>query len=209
MVKKIGIYGGTFNPIHIAHLRSAIETLDILTLDELKIIPNYLPPHREAPKVTAQHRAAMITQAIVGLDKITMDDRELKRDQPSYTIDTLISIRQELTANDQLFFIMGWDAFCGLPSWKQWQELLNYCHILVLQRPRLSVKIPQELECFLKGRVANLGNIIGANGQVIYAQQHFLDISSTQIREHLIQNKSVKFLLPDTVLDYINEHQLY
>lgn len=210
VAKRIGLFGGTFNPIHIGHLRSAIEVLELLALDELRLIPNAVPPHREDPTVSAEHRLAMVQQAAINIIKFQVDDRELKRNKPSYTFDTLNSIREELADGDQLFFIMGWDAFCGLSSWYRWQELLNYCHILVLQRPGVSAKIPTEVQDFLvKHLVSDFSQLTADNGQIACLQQSPLDISSTQIRQSLAQSKSVQFLLPDTVLDYIEKHQLY
>lgn len=210
VARKIGLLGGTFNPIHIGHLRSAIEVLEFLALEELRLIPNALPPHRELPHVSADQRLAMVERAAANIPQFVVDDRELARDKPSYTIETLVSIRAELDKEDQLFFIMGWDAFYGLPSWHRWQELLTYCHIIVLQRPQLSAKIPSVLDSFLRTRLIAEGSpFTSANGQVAFLQQAYLDISSTQIRERLTQGKSVQFLLPDSVLDYINQHQLY
>lgn len=206
---KIGLLGGTFNPIHIGHLRSAIEVLELLALDELRLIPNALPPHRESPSVSAKHRLTMVQQAVSNSPQLSVDERELQRTEPSYTFDTLYSIKQHLTADDALYFIMGWDAFCGLPTWHRWQELLNYCHILVLQRPHVSAKIPRDLQTYLTDKLVDWQNITGNNGQVAYLQQTPLDISSTKIREYLAQGKSVQFLLPETVLDYINQHRLY
>lgn len=207
---KIGLLGGTFNPIHIGHLRSAIEVVELLNLDELRLIPNALPPHRELPNVSATHRLEMVRRAVANTPKLRVDDRELKRNKPSYTVDTLQSIHTELARGDQLFFIMGWDAFCGLPSWHQWQKLLTYCHIIVLQRPYLSVKIPPELQSILQDSlVTDISQLTAMSGQIAYIEQMLLDISSTHIRECLAQGKSVQFLVADRVLDYIKQHQLY
>lgn len=210
VASKIALLGGTFNPIHIGHLRSAIDVIELLALDELRLIPNALPPHREQPNVSPQQRLEMVRLATTKVPKLVVDDRELRRNKPSYTIDTLLSIHAELTAEDQLFFIMGWDAFCGLPTWYRWQELLTHCHIIVLQRPYLSVKIPKELQSFLAGKVVtDAACFTRLNGQVLFLQQTVLDISSTHIRQALAQSKSVQFLVADKVLDYINEHKLY
>jgi nicotinate-nucleotide adenylyltransferase len=130
--RRIGLLGGTFNPVHIGHLRSAVEVADALQLDELRLIPNARPPHRSAPEVSAQDRLAMVTLAVADAGVLQVDDRELQRDTPSYSIDTLESLRSELAVDDQLFLLLGWDAFCGLPTWQRWDELLQHCHILVL-----------------------------------------------------------------------------
>ena len=132
-IRRIGILGGTFDPVHIGHLRSALEVAEFMGLDELRLLPNARPPHRDTPQVAAQDRLAMVRCAVAGVERLSVDDRELSRDKPSYTIDTLESLRAELGASDQLFLLMGWDAFCGLPGWHRWEELLKHCHILVLQ----------------------------------------------------------------------------
>lgn len=206
---KIGLLGGTFNPIHIGHLRSAIEVVELLNLDELRLIPNALPPHREQPNVRAEDRLAMVEQAVLNTPVLTVDDIELRSDKPSYTFDTLCNIRQQLTDNDTLFFILGWDAFCMLPTWYRWQELLTYCHILVLQRPHVSAKIHPELSHFLTDKLVDYRHITERVGKIAYLQQTPLDISSTKIRTLLAEGRSAQFLLPETVLNYINKHKLY
>lgn len=208
-VARIGLLGGTFNPIHIGHLRSAIEVLELLKLDELKLIPNALPPHREQPDISAENRLIMVQQAVLDTPKLTVDNIELKRNKPSYTFDTLHSLQQKLSEQDRLFFILGWDAFCLLPTWHRWQELLTYCHILVLQRPHVSAKIPLELDHFLKNRLVDYRDITERVGKIAYLQQTPLDISSTKIRALLAEGRSVQFLLPEPVLNYINQHKLY
>ncbi len=113
MGKRIGLFGGTFDPVHIGHMRSAVEMAEQFALDELRLLPNARPPHRETPQVSAAQRLAMVERAVAGVERLTVDPRELKRDKPSYTIDTLESVRAELAADDQLFMLIGWDAFCG------------------------------------------------------------------------------------------------
>ena len=150
--RRIGLLGGTFNPVHIGHLRSAVEVADALQLDALRLIPSARPPHRSAPEVSAQDRLAMVRLAVADAGVLQVDDRELQRDKPSYSIDTLESLRSELAADDQLFLLLGWDAFCGLPSWQRWDELLQHCHILVLQRPDADSEAPEALRNLLAAR---------------------------------------------------------
>lgn len=208
--KRIGVLGGTFNPIHIGHLRSALEVAEQLGLDELRLIPNARPPHREAPQVSAAERLAMVEQAVVGVPLLTVDDRELKREQPSYSIDTLESLRAELAVEDQLFLLLGWDAFCGLPTWHRWEELLEHCHILVLQRPDADSEAPQALRDVLAARsVSDPQAMVGPSGQIAFVWQTPLAVSATQIRNLLASGKSVRFLVPDAVLAYINARGLY
>jgi nicotinate-nucleotide adenylyltransferase len=192
--RRIGLLGGTFNPVHIGHLRAALEVAEFMLLDELRLIPSARPPHRDTPQASAEQRLAMVELAVAGEARLTVDDRELRRDKPSYTVDTLESLRAELAAGDQLFLLLGWDAFCGLPSWHRWQELLEHCHLLVLQRPDADSD-PLSLE--------------GPGGQISFIWQTPLAISATQIRHLLATGRSARYLLPDAVLAYIQAHDLY
>jgi nicotinate-nucleotide adenylyltransferase len=210
MAKRIGILGGTFDPVHIGHLRSALEVAEMMGLDELRLIPNARPPHRGEPQVRAADRLAMVEQAVAGMALLQVDDRELKRDKPSYSIDTLESLRSELAADDQLFLLLGWDAFCGLPSWHRWQELLQHCHILVLQRPDADSDAPQALQNLLAARsISDPLSLNGPCGQISFIWQTPLAVSASQIRGLLANGKSVRFLVPDAVLAYIHAHGLY
>ena len=128
--RRIGILGGTFDPVHIGHLRGALEVAEMFGLDELRLIPNARPP-RDTPNCSAQDRLAMVRLAVQDLPPLCVDARELERDKPS-TIDTLMSLRAELAADDQLLLVVGWDAFCGLPTWHRW-ESCSITHILVLR----------------------------------------------------------------------------
>lgn len=208
--RRIGLLGGTFNPVHIGHLRGALEVSELLDLDELRLIPSARPPHREAPQATAEQRLAMARLAVAGEPRLTVDDRELRRDKPSFTFDTLASLRDELAADDQLFLLLGWDAFCGLPTWHRWQELLGHCHILVLQRPDADSEPSEALRDLLAARsVTDPRSLSGPSGQISFIWQAPLAVSATQIRQLLAQGRSVRFLLPDAVLAYIHAHDLY
>ncbi|PYB76537.1 MULTISPECIES: nicotinate-nucleotide adenylyltransferase [Pseudomonas] len=209
-VRRVGILGGTFDPVHIGHLRSALEVAEFMCLDELRLLPNARPPHRDTPLVAAQDRLAMVRGAVQGVERLSVDARELARDKPSYTIDTLESIRGELSAHDQLFLVLGWDAFCGLPSWHRWEELLQHCHILVLQRPDADVEPPDELRNLLAARSESDPTAMsGPAGHISFVWQTPLAVSATQIRQLLASGKSVRFLVPDAVLAYIEAHDLY
>ena len=210
MTRRIGILGGTFDPVHIGHLRGALEVAELLDLDEVRLIPSARPPHRGAPQVSAEDRLAMVQCAVQGVAPLAVDDRELRRSKLSYTIDTLISLRQELAADDQLLLLVGWDAFCGLPSWHRWEELLDHCHILVLQRPDADSEAPDALRNLLAARSASDPRALeGPAGQIAFIWQTPLEISATQLRERLASGKSIRFLVPDAVLAYIHAHGLY
>ena len=210
MGKRIGLFGGTFDPVHIGHMRSAVEMAEQFALDELRLLPNARPPHRETPQVSAAQRLAMVERAVAGVERLTVDPRELQRDKPSYTIDTLEQMRAELAADDQLFLLLGWDAFCGLPTWHRWEELLQHCHILVLQRPDADSEPPDALRNLLAARsVSDPLALQGPGGHIAFVWQTPLAVSATQIRQLLASGKSVRFLVPDAVLAYIEAHELY
>ncbi|MGE8406224.1 MAG: nicotinate-nucleotide adenylyltransferase [Pseudomonas sp.] len=209
-VRRIGVFGGTFDPVHIGHLRSALEVVELMDLDEIRLLPNARPPHRDTPQVAPQDRLAMVRCAVEGVGRMSVDARELARDKPSYTIDTLESMRAELGAEDQLFLVLGWDAFCGLPGWHRWEELLRHCHILVLQRPDADVEPPDELRNLLAARSESDPTAMsGPAGNISFVWQTPLSVSATQIRQLLASGRSVRFLVPDAVLAYIETHGLY
>lgn len=213
-MKLVGILGGTFNPIHYGHLRMAQELADGLGMDEVKFIPSANPPHKDSVTVSAEHRAAMVKLAIADNPKFSIDELELRRDSASYTIDTLISLRETLGNNTALCLMMGSDAFVKLNTWHRWQELLDYAHIILVQRPnqgKPQEKLPDELQTLLREHYAedvselsktNAGLI---NMQAISAQ----DISATQIRNAIKHQQSVKYLAPNEVIEYIQQHRLY
>ncbi len=210
VARKVGILGGTFDPIHIGHLRGAIEVAEQFGLDELRLIPSARPPHRDTPEVSAQDRLAMVELAVAGLPPLRADDRELQRAQASYSIDTLESLRGELAAEDQLFLLLGWDAFCGLPSWHRWQQLLSHCHLLVLQRPDTGGALtPVLLELLAARQVRDAQALNGPSGQILLLEQAPLAVSASHIRQLLGSGKSARFLVPDAVLAYIHAHGLY
>ncbi len=209
-VRRIGLLGGTFNPVHIGHLRVALEVVELMGLDELRLIPSARPPHREAPQVSAEQRLALVELAVADEAQLRVDDRELWRDGPSFTYDTLESVRSELAAEDQLFLLLGWDAFCGLPTWHRWQELLDFCHILVLQRQDADSELPEALRDLLVTRTEHDPlSLAGPGGRISFIWQAPLVVSATQIRQLLAQGRSVRYLVPDAVLAYIQAQGLY
>lgn len=213
-MKAIGILGGTFNPIHFGHLRMAQELADSLHLDSVRFIPAANPPHKDAPAISAQHRAAMVQLGIAGNPAFTIDERELQRTGASYTLDTLHSLRSELGNQVSITLFMGSDAFTKFDTWHRWQEIINLCHIALVQRPQLrghDQKLSKTLETFLHNHYTENADDLHSqpSGYVTMRQVTALDISSTAIRHALQHGDSVRYLLPDNVADYINQHQLY
>ncbi len=208
----IGILGGTFDPIHYGHLRSALEIKEIFGLDEVRLIPCANPPHRGQPAVTAQMRLDMLELSINNQPGLVIDTRELDRQDwsaqtPSYMVDTLESLRLEFPTGPLLLFI-GSDAFKQLTSWHQWQRLFDYAHIVVMTRPGFEAQV---LDDFFKARLSSdkYGLSQTRAGKLYFQQITQLDISATAIRDIFANKQNPGFLLPDAVIEYIQQHQLY
>ena len=210
---KIGLLGGTFNPIHFGHLRMAQELADALSLDEVRFIPSANPPHKAVPKVSAKQRAEMVRMAIADNPLFKLDTRELERIGASYTIDTLVSLREELGASVALCLIMGSDAFVHLNTWARWQELLNYCHIILVQRPNTAQqpKLAGELATLLEENYTeNIADLSQKPAGYIHMQAITpQDISSTDIRKALKNKLSARYLVPEKLIDYLFKYKLY
>ncbi|MFN3580230.1 MAG: nicotinate-nucleotide adenylyltransferase [Pseudomonas sp.] len=210
MNRRIGLLGGTFDPIHYGHLRGALEVLDCLGLDELRLIPSARPPHRDQPGASAQQRLEMVRLAADQRSGLLVDDRELLRQKASYTVDTLESLRAELGDEVGLYLILGWDAFCGLPDWYRWSTLLELASLVVLQRPEQEPDVPEVLKDLLAARaVHDPAQAQECRGQILCLAQTPLAISATHIRSLVASGRSPRFLLPDAVLDYIETNGLY
>jgi nicotinate-nucleotide adenylyltransferase len=213
VLKLIGLLGGTFNPIHFGHLRMAQGLADALSFSEVRFIPSANPPHKAAPSVSAQHRAAMVQLAISDNPLFKLDTRELDRSGASYTIDTLISLQEELGGTSALCLMMGSDAFTHLNTWHRWQALIDYCHIILVQRPTSAAQpqLAEELSALLHDHYTeNISDLTKENVGYIHMQQITAhDISATNIREKLAAGSSAKYLVPEAVLAYIQQQQLY
>lgn len=209
----VGVFGGTFDPIHIGHLRLAEEMAEAIGLAQVRFIPAGRPPHRGALRTDACHRLEMTRRAVAGNPCFRVDDREIQRDAPSYTVDTLTALRCELGDDRPLWLLLGADAFLGLPGWHDWQRLFALAHIAVAERPGAPVlqsdALPEALRAEVSARRVADGAAAGPAGSVLLRCMTPLAISATAIREALAQGRSARYLLPDSVLDYIGENQLY
>lgn len=211
-MQMIGLLGGTFNPIHNGHLRMAQELAETLELDEVRFIPAALPPHKASPDVSAEQRAHMVQLALADNPLFKLDTSELARTGPSYTIDTLIGLREELGPETSLVLFMGTDAFRQLDRWHRWQELLDYCHIALGQRPHPnSEALSQTLEQYLSAHYSEHSADLKSQAAGYITMQHItaLDISSTAIRSRLQQGLSLRYLMPDNIIRYLQENKLY
>ena len=132
---SVALFGGTFNPVHIGHLRIAIELAELLQVDSLRMVPCALPPHRQSPSVSAEHRLSMLRAGIANHNKLVADDIELRREGPSYTIDTLRAVRQQIGPDRPLYLCIGLDVLATLDTWRDWQQLTGFCHLIISSRP--------------------------------------------------------------------------
>lgn len=210
MRKKVGIFGGTFDPIHIGHLRMALELKQQLGLDEMRLVPCHKPPHRDLPQASSQQRAAMLRIALQDCLELQLDERELWRERPSYTYETLLELRAELGNEVSLVLCMGADAFAGLPNWYCWQELIRLAHIVVIARPGWNLPDAGEAVDLLRQHQRELQALnYEAAGSIVLHAPRLLPISATEIRQQVHAGESAQFLVPDGVWRFINEQQLY
>ncbi len=208
----IGIYGGTFDPVHYGHLRTALEVQEALGLAELRLVPCQIPPHRGEPGARPEQRLALL-QAALGDNPpgLRIDARELERPGPSYMVDTLASLRGEQGAERPLVLIVGLDAFLGLHRWHRWESLFELTHVAVMRRPGFEPEWPPELarerEQRLTPRAADLRS--RPSGLIHCVTVTQLDISASRIRALIASGRSARYLTPDGVLEGINQMGLY
>lgn len=203
----IGIFGGTFDPIHYGHLRSALELKELFALEQMRLIPCAQPVHRDEPMANAQRRLDMLQLATVNQTDLIVDAQELQRSGVSYTFDTLTALRHDYPDMPLLLFI-GSDAFNDLTTWHRWQELFDLAHIVVITRPNAELNT---LSDFFKARLTENKQILKKqlSGHLFFQQITQLAISATAIRGMISVQRNPRFLLPDAVIDYIMQHQLY
>ena len=204
----IGILGGTFDPIHYGHLRPAAQVLIALDLEEVRFIPAARPPHRQAPAVSFEHRLHMVELAMAENRRFRVDGREMRMPGPSYTVQTLESLRREY-GSKPICLLMGSDAFSELESWYQWERLLELSHIVVMERPQSSVGM--RLPVWAEHRLCLDGRELSSrpNGRVLLQDVEPQDISASRIRALIARGQPVAGLLPDTVYSYIQKNRLY
>jgi nicotinate-nucleotide adenylyltransferase len=212
----IGIFGGTFDPIHYGHLRLAQEILETAKLGEVRFIPSGTPPHRTRPGADPADRVEMVKLAIAGNPHFTCDDRETKRAGKGYTYDTLSDLRQQIGMQRPLAMLVGADAFLDLATWHRWRELFALAHIVVAYRPGYPIdtwqaRMPEPLahEYAVRYMQQPLAVHLAPAGGIAAVSMTGLDISATFVRTAVHAGESPRYLLPDAVLDYIETHGLY
>ncbi|MGB4246643.1 MAG: nicotinate-nucleotide adenylyltransferase [Pseudohongiellaceae bacterium] len=209
-MRRVGVMGGMFDPVHRGHIAVALEAVDALSLDELRLVPCHLPNHRGPATASARDRVTMVKLAAQIDGRLLVDERECSRPGVSYTVETLESLRRDFP-DAALVLVMGADAFRGLARWHRWQQIPQFAHIAVVSRPGVTIAIPAEIAGEMQGRqVESAMQLFTAReGRVIMLDALQIDISSTQVRSALQEHGPIATLLPDAVADYIEEHDLY
>ncbi|WP_312410704.1 nicotinate-nucleotide adenylyltransferase [Pseudescherichia sp.] len=206
------LFGGTFDPVHYGHLLPVEALAEAINLSRVIIMPNNVPPHRPQPEASSQQRKAMLALAIADRPLFTLDERELQRDTPSYSAETLEAWRQESGPARPLAFIIGQDSLLNFPTWYRYDSILSACHLIVCRRPGYALAMRDAtqqrwLEQHLTTDVQALHTLPA--GKIFLAQTPWFDISATQIRQRLRENHACDDLLPPAVLDYIMQQGLY
>jgi nicotinate-nucleotide adenylyltransferase len=207
-MKPIGIFGGTFDPVHLGHLRSALELLEQLELTQVRFIPSARPPHRPPTWLSAEKRLRLLQAAVAEQPEFIVDDCELEREGVSYTVDTLIKLRDQF-GQTPLCLLLGGDAFAMLPTWSRWEQIFELAHVVVVRRP--GAEEPVNLSAILQDRRIEDKNLLHTRASgCIYSQQvTALDISATQIRALWYAGRSIRYLVPDPVWHLLQSEDFY
>jgi nicotinate-nucleotide adenylyltransferase len=210
MMQPIGLFGGTFDPIHMGHLRTAFELWQEMRLAEVRFMPTGSPPHREQLYATPELRLAMVKAAVADQPAFVVDDREIRRTGISYSVDTLTEMRQEFP-DRSLCLLLGMDAFLGLPNWHRWRELLGLAHIVVAHRPGWKAPTMGPLGEVMvdhgTGTIRDLHDY--PSGRVYVHAVTQLEISSTELRQLIVAGRDPLYLVPEPVRQIIRETRCY
>jgi nicotinate-nucleotide adenylyltransferase len=204
MSEPIGLFGGTFDPIHYGHLRTAFELWQALRLAQVRFLPTGDPPHRGPTQASAELRLQMVRAAVAGQSAFVVDDREMRRSGVSYSVDTLLDLRREF-ADRSLCLLLGMDAFLGMPNWHRWREIFDLAHVVVAHRPGWKAPITGPLGEVMvdrgTGSVRDLHQSKAGRVYVLAVTQ--LEIASTDLRQLIYANRDLRYLVPDAVRDLI------
>ena len=208
--QAIGLYGGTFNPVHVGHLRVAEEICEQFDLDRIVFIPSFQPPHKSGCHTPAAHRLAMVQAAVTANEWFVVSDVEIERAGPSYACETIGHFRQLYGSRAELFFIVGIDAFEEIATWHAYPDFFDACHFIIMSRPGCAISaLPPELAARY-APVAGTHEYRNAGGRrLVFCRVTGLDVSSTDIRRRVVAGVSIRYLVPDAVAQYISEHRVY
>jgi nicotinate-nucleotide adenylyltransferase len=205
-----GIFGGTFDPIHIGHIEPVIEAAKQVNIDKIALTPCHIPTHKNVSNTASQHRLEMVKLVCQQYPLFYPDDREIKRAKPTYTIDTLRELREQYPTRPLCFFI-GMDSLLSINRWYQWEVLFNFCHFVVCQRPGNTTEFPKEIHDLLRCRQISDATELHKSlaGKIYIAPTKKIALSSTTLRQHLQDNLPVDNLIPESVINYIQQYKLY
>ncbi len=197
---KIGVLGGTFDPVHLGHLKIAEEARESLNLSELIFVPAGQPPLKlPHPITSAEHRLEMLRLAVGDSPHLKVSTMEIERSGPSYTVDTVAELRGQYGSEDELFFILGWDSLAQLEEWREPSRIIRMCYLVAVPRPGCQQPNLEALEA----------NIPGISQRVVFLERPRVDISASAIREMAARGMSLSQLVPQPVEEYIRQHELY
>ena len=212
--RRLGIFGGTFDPIHLAHLRCAEEAREALSLDQVLFIPSASPPHKGGAVASGADRLAMVRRAIAGHASFRASSIELERSGRSYSIDTLRALRERFPEPTKFVFLLGLDAFREIGTWKQYADLFSLADFAVLSRPPRRNPSPRSLLPVAARRqfcyAASERMLVHTSGnRIVFLDVTPLDISASDIRQRVRRGNSIRYLVPSSVERYLDRHQLY
>lgn len=209
----LGLMGGTFDPVHFGHLRLALDAAEALQLPKVRWIPSGAPGHRDTPHASTTDRQAMLELAIATEPRFSLDTAELYSDTPTYTLYMLQRLRRELGESRSLVMLLGMDSFTTLASWRHWEQLFDLAHFAVAERPGYALDIdqlPLPLAQAYRARRADATAVHeSAHGSIVHFPSVRLDISASDLRARLVRGSSARYLIPETVLRYIESKGLY
>lgn len=207
----IGIFGGTFDPIHVGHLRPALDCLQLLGLTEVRFIPLNVAVHRAPPEAAPEQRLAMLEAAIADQPGFVADARELARPGASYSYETLLSLRAELGPARPLCLLIGADAFAGFPRWHRPLDILGLAHLVVMQRPgHVAVPDPATRALYQERGCDAPAELAGApGGRILFQSVTQMDVSSSLVRQLIAAGHSPRYLLPESVIAIVERERLY
>ena len=206
--KLIGVFGGTFDPVHNGHTKIIQNLLELIPFDEIKVIPNGQPPHRTSV-CSNNDRLEMVNLAFKGINKISVDEREIHREGPSYAIHTAREVLEEYH-QDNIIWIMGSDAFSEIDTWFEWEDFLNIINILVMARPGFEIDSTSMAgTLILERQTSNIDDLSRGAGKILIVEIDPINISSTQVRSNLAAGETVNELILEDVSDYIDSGKLY